>query len=73
VTGLGRLQARQAVPALIGLLNERRLRTHVASALLAIRDERALEPLRRAAGRGWPRSRRILAKHAQMLEDRLGY
>jgi hypothetical protein len=73
VHGLQKLRAREAVPGLILLLNQRRIRIKVAEALVAIRDEQALEPLRAAARRGWPRSRRKLREAVQQLEGALGY
>jgi HEAT repeat protein len=73
IHGLQQLRAREAVPELIGFLNDRRLRKKVAEALVAIRDERGLEPLRVAASHGWPRSRKKLADAVRQLEAALGY
>ena len=68
-----RLGARDAAPGLIELLGRRRLRTKAAEALVTIRDERALQPLRVASKHGWPRSRRLLREHAETLAKALGY
>jgi HEAT repeat protein len=73
VCGLGRLRAREAVPGLLPLLHDRYTRAEVAAALVAIRDERALEPLRGAATSGWPRTRRRLRRCIASLESDLGY
>jgi HEAT repeat protein len=48
IIGLADLKAREGVPPLIALLDDRRHRTQAAWALVSIRDERALEPLRAA-------------------------
>jgi HEAT repeat protein len=73
IKGLEALKAREAVPALVALLDSKKDRTHAAEALVAIRDERALEPIRDAANRGWPRSRRILRAHAADLAKSVGH
>jgi hypothetical protein len=52
IRGLARLRARPALPRLIDLLDDRSVRVDAARALVAIRDERALEPLRHASGIG---------------------
>jgi HEAT repeat protein len=68
----GRYRAREAVPALIYLLESRKDRTLAASVLVAIRDARGLEPIRPASEHGWPRSRRILREHAAALATAVG-
>ena len=73
IAGLERLRAREAVPGLLSLLDDRRVRLRVARALVVIRDERALEPLRAAARHGWPRTRARLQAHVHELETSLGY
>jgi HEAT repeat protein len=73
IHGLQQLRAREAVPGLIVLLDDRRLRKKAAEALVAIRDERGLEPLRAAARHGSPRSRRKLAEAVKQLEAALGF
>ena len=49
ILALGRLRAREAVPDLVPLLDDRYARMLVANALVAIGDERGLAPLRQAA------------------------
>jgi HEAT repeat protein len=72
------LKAREGVPILIGLLDntERKdfleMREHAAQALVAIGDERALEPMRAASKRGWPWSRRRIRRYADELSTALG-
>lgn len=79
IMGLEELKAREGVDDLISLLeNTQRkdfveMRVCAARALVAIRDERALEPLRAASKRGWPRSRRTLGTLADELAAALGY
>ncbi len=73
VRGLGRLKAREAVPGLVRLLRDRSHRLAAAEALVTIRDERALEPLRDAAKHGSPWTRRRLRRDAQALASSLGY
>jgi HEAT repeat protein len=68
VKGLGKLRARAAVPDLIPLLDDSYLRMNVAEALVAIRDDRAVEPLRLAAASGPPWRRRRLRQCADLLE-----
>lgn len=79
ILGCRQLKAREAVADLIALLNNtqrkefRQIREHAADALVAIRDERAIQPLRAAATRGSPRSRRRLKRFADELASSLGY
>jgi HEAT repeats len=73
VNGLGRLRARAAVPDLVALLGDWYCAAPAARALLAIRDERALEPLQLAAAQAWPWRRRQLRRCARELESALGY
>jgi HEAT repeats len=72
VGGLGRLRARAAVPDLVQLLDDWYSCTWAARALVEIRDERGLEPLRHAATRGWPWRRKRLKLYAAELESALG-
>jgi HEAT repeat protein len=79
ILGVQRLKAREAVPKLISMLDDKRhhdgfaIRLEAAEALVAIRDERALEPMRAAAKRGWPLSRMKMRDLAEVLAKRLGY
>jgi HEAT repeat protein len=73
IQGIRRLRARDAVPDLIELLADRRLRHDSARALVDIRDERALAPLRAAALKGGPRTRRRLRECVHELESAVGY
>lgn len=70
---LRRLRAREGVPRLIALLDDRRARVTVAETLVSIRDERALQPLKAASSRGWWWQRRRLRKCAAELQGSLGY
>jgi HEAT repeat protein len=72
ITGLEKLRARDAVPELVRLLNDLHLRHVAAAALVAIRDERGLPPLRAAARRGWPLTRRRMRRRVRALEQGLG-
>jgi hypothetical protein len=72
VNGLGKLRAREAVPHLIGLLDDGYLQIAAADALVAIRDERAREPLKLAAGTARPWRRRALRRRATELEQGAG-
>lgn len=72
IEGLGNVRARQAVPSLIELLSEPRWRVRAATALVRIRDERALEPLARASRSGIRGRRKLRQLHAR-LSDELGY
>ena len=72
IVGLGRLRARDAVPDLARLLDDRYARMLVADALVEIRDEHALAPLRAAAARGSPVRRYRLRKRIAALETALG-
>jgi HEAT repeat protein len=73
ILALRRLRAREAVPTLIPLLMDRRSRVDVARTLVAIRDERALEPLKAALARSpwWQRHR--LRRCVSALAGLLGY
>jgi HEAT repeat protein len=79
ILGCQDLRAREAVPDLIALLANtqrkdfRQLREHAAEALVAIRDERAIEPLRAVAKHGGLRSRRRLQRLADELASSVGY
>ena len=73
IHGLRKLKARDAVPGLLRLLGDRRHRFDAAEALVGIRDERALGPLRKASRHGSPRTRRRLGRHAAALATALGY
>jgi hypothetical protein len=73
ILAFGRLRARESVPSLVALLDDRRSRVEVARTLVAIRDERALDPLRAAASRGWWWQRRRLRDCVTALEAALGY
>src|SRR5271165_907137 len=72
IKGLGRLRAREALPDLVAQLDDWYGCVMAAEALVAIRDERALEPLRRAAEKGSPWRRRRLRGRAEELEGVLG-
>lgn len=72
IHGLEQLRTSEAVPGLISLLGDRRSRTKAAKALVAIGDERGLEPLRAAADSGSPISRGKLRRYAGELEAALG-
>ena len=72
ILALGRLQARDAVPALLPLLDDHYARIVAADALVAIGDERALEPLKQAAARGPGWRRRRLRERVRKLEAALG-
>jgi HEAT repeat protein len=72
ILALGRLRAREAVPDLVLLLDDRYARMLVADALVEISDECALAPLRRAAARGSPFRRHRLRKRVSTLETALG-
>ena len=72
IIALGRLRARDAVPDLARLLDDRYARMLVADALVEIGDESALVPLSRAARRGSPFRRRRLRKRVSMLEGAVG-
>jgi HEAT repeat protein len=72
ILGLERLKAREGVPGLIAILDDTHHRTLAARALVAIRDERALDPIRDASKSGWPRSRRILNAYAAELATAVG-
>jgi HEAT repeat protein len=65
--GLGDLQAREAIEPLSELLDDRGCAEPAARALVEIGDERALEPLKRAASSA--RSRRQREKFAQAVID----
>jgi HEAT repeat protein len=72
ILALGALHVREAVPALLRMLDDSYGRIPAADALVAIADERALEPLRDAAARGsWLRRRR-LRERVSALETALG-
>ena len=72
ILALGRLQVREAVPALVPMLDDSYGRILAADALVEIADERALEPLTEAAARGsWLRRRR-LRERVSALETALG-
>lgn len=72
-SALGRQKAREALPDLIRLLDDRYCRAAAAEALVAIRDDRALQPLRAAVAHAprWrrPRLRRLVIE----LEAALGH
>jgi HEAT repeat protein len=70
--GLGLLRSRAAVDGLTKLLEDRACAGPAADALVEIRDERALGPLRGAASsaRWWRRKR--LGRAAATLEERVG-
>ena len=72
ILGLETLNAREGVPGLISILDDPRQRTLAARALVTIRDERGLEPIRAASKRGWPRSRRVLRALAAELATAVG-
>jgi HEAT repeat protein len=71
IIALGRLRAREAVPDLIELLDERYGRIPAADALVAIGDDRALLPLRRAVADARLLTRRRLQKRVHLLEARV--
>jgi HEAT repeat protein len=73
IRGLQRLRARAAVPELTAVLADWRQRYAAATALVAIRDERALQPLREASRHGLPWSRVYMHRRVRELEQRLGY
>jgi HEAT repeat protein len=70
--GLGKLKAREGLPGLIPLLENRRLRHEAAQALLAIRDTRAVQPMRQAARHGMPWTRSRLRRQALQLAKAVG-
>jgi HEAT repeat protein len=72
IKGLCKLRARAAVPDLVALLDDWYSAVLAARALVAIRDETALEPLRLASGGGWPWRRRQLRRYADELEEAVG-
>ena len=65
---LGRLGARDAVPELIGLLDDWRCRLPAADALAAIGDRTALAPLQEVADRDVLWRRRHLRRRVAELE-----
>jgi HEAT repeat protein len=71
IDALGQLGAREAVPQLIALLDDPWSRRRAARALVLIRDERALGPLRQASQKA-RLHRRFLASSVAELEGRLG-
>jgi HEAT repeat protein len=73
IKGLARLRARAAVPKLIELLADRSVRFQAAQALVTIRDERALEPLRSACEASVLRARTRFRRLVRELETGLGY
>ncbi len=73
ILALGRLRAREAVPDLVRLLDDRYALMLVADALVEIGDEHALAPLKRAARRGSPFRRRRVRKRVSMLESAVGH
>lgn len=74
VMGLGDLKSRAAVEPLLKLLSDPSCAGSVATALAAIGDERALNPLRNAASSARsPRRQRTLRQAAMELETRAGY
>lgn len=73
IHGLEQLRASEGVPGLIRLLNDRRSRKKAAKALVAIGDERGLEPLREAADHGSPLARGKLRRYAGELEAALAH
>ncbi len=72
ILALGRLRAREAVPDLVPLLDDRYARMLVANALVAIGDERGLAPLRQAATCLSPVRRYHLGRRVRALEAALG-
>jgi HEAT repeat protein len=72
IAALGRLRAREAVPALVRLLGDRRLKIEAARALAAIGDERAVEPLRVASLRGSPVTRARVRACLKELQTSIG-
>ena len=72
ILALGRLRAHEAVPDLVPLLQDRYARMLVANALVAIGDERGLEPLRQAATCRSPVRRYHLRRRVWALETALG-
>ena len=72
ILGLGRRRAREAVPELVGLLDDRYASLMAADALVAIGDERGLGGLSAAAGRGLPLRRHRLRRRVWALEAALG-
>jgi hypothetical protein len=73
ILAFGRLRRREGVPHLVALLDDQRSRVVVAQTLVAIRDERGLQPLRAAASRGWLWQRRRLRDCLRALEAAVGY
>jgi hypothetical protein len=72
IKGLEKLRARAAVLDLVTLLGDWYGGILAAEALVAIRDERAVEPLRLAAERAWPWRRRRLRRCVEELESAVG-
>jgi HEAT repeat protein len=72
VMALGRLAAREAVPGLVALLGDPYCRLMAGEALVEIRDESALEPLKRAAAHGLPWRRRRLRVRVEELAAAVG-
>ena len=72
ILALGRLRVREAVPDLVPLLHDRYARMLAANALVAIGDERGLEPLRQAAKTHVPVRRFQLRRRVWALETALG-
>lgn len=72
ILALGRLRVREAVPELVPLLHDRYARMLVANALVAIGDERGLNPLREAANCLSPVRRFHLQRRVRALEAALG-
>jgi hypothetical protein len=73
ILALGRLRSREGVPQLIALLDDQRSRVEVARSLVSVRDERAVQPMKIAASRGWWWQRRHLRDSVTALETSLGY
>ena len=72
ILALGRRRVREAVPDLVPLLHDRYARMLAANALVAIGDERGLEPLRQAAKTHVPVRRLQLRRRVWALETALG-
>jgi HEAT repeats/PBS lyase HEAT-like repeat len=70
---LGRLRSREALPMLASLLADRYCRSAAAKALVSIRDERALDPLRMAGADASLWRRRRLRRMIAVLEAEVGY
>jgi HEAT repeat protein len=68
IKGLEKLRSREAVPDLVNLLGDQYAGVMAADALVSIRDETALAPLRAAAAKGWPWRRVALARRVHALE-----